>query len=212
MSFLFLVFLFTFSLSGHSESLSLGIPTARGTGCPRNTVGAALSPDQSQLSLLFDAYTVEVREKNALERKACAIRIPVKVSKGVRFSILRLDFRGYNSLPKNAQAALAVDYSLGPSHFRPNRSFFRGELDAEYRITDTLSWNELHWTPCGRDVELHVDSSVIVRTNNRGEQALSTLDTADLSSAMKYQISLRKCEREGEPVFPKLPWQTAMFF
>lgn len=181
------------------ESLSLGIPTARGTGCPSGTIGAALSPDNSQLSVLFDEYTVEAREKNAIEKKDCDIKIPVRVPAGMRFSVLRMDFRGYNHLPKNANAALVVDYSLGSNHSRPARAQFKGELDAEYTITDKLLAHELHWTPCGKDVVLHIDTSIKVKTNKDGEQALSTLDSVDVSSnSVLYQISLQKCKGDDK--------------
>lgn len=192
--FFAVICLVLYSKNSFAESLSLGLPTAHGSGCVSNSIAATVSPDQSQLSILFDSYSVEVSGKYAFSKKACNIYIPVRVPRGMKLAITQMDFRGYNFLPKGAAAKLSVDYSLGHHPSRPTHKIFRGELDADYIVTDTMRTKDLRWARCGKDTVLRINSSLKIRTNRQGEQAYSTIDSLDTTSSVVYKLALKRCK------------------
>lgn len=83
-----------FSFAGYCQGYG-------GTGCPEGTVSATLSPDTKSLSLLFDQYQISVGDTTgkSLDHKSCNIAIPVHVPQGMRVSVLKIDYRGFNHLP-----------------------------------------------------------------------------------------------------------------
>jgi hypothetical protein len=101
-----------FSLPVFADDISLGQPGYGGTGCPAGTVSVTLSPDAKSLSLLFDEYQVSVGGETgrSFDRKSCNIAIPVHVPQGLSVSILKIDFRGFNHLPRSASSQFNVEY------------------------------------------------------------------------------------------------------
>ena len=75
------------------SGIALGEPAYGGTGCPSGSVSAALSPDNTSLSLLFDQYVVEAGQSvgRSFDRKSCNIAIPVHVPQGYSVSVMSID-------------------------------------------------------------------------------------------------------------------------
>jgi hypothetical protein len=115
---------------GGTNDIELGEAGYGGTGCPNGSASVTLSPDQKTLSILFDQYVVEAGGETGrvLDRKGCNISIPVKVPHGYAISLIKVDYRGFNFLPRSAQSTFSVEYffagSRGPLSFRN----FRGPL------------------------------------------------------------------------------------
>lgn len=175
------------------DGLRLGEPSFGGTGCPAGSVSATLSPDNTQLSLLFDAFTVEARGSTRVDRKSCNVAIPVHVPQGYSVSIMEIDYRGYLSLPRGAQATFAAEYFLAGSAGPRFQETFRGRIDDDYMINNTLEVTGVVWSPCGAQAILRTNASMRVMTNSRGEQALATVDSMDVDSGIIYHIQWRRC-------------------
>lgn len=176
-----------------ADDISLGIPSYGGNGCPQNSVGVTLSPDQKQLSILFDKYTLEAKGSKTMDRKSCNLAIPVHVPQGLSVSILQVDFRGYNGLPRGASSQLTAEYFFADQMGPRTIENFYGELDDEYYVSKKLVAGAIIWSACGKDVNLRVNSSMRVRTNAYGEQAISTVDSVDVSSGIVYLLQWRRC-------------------
>ena len=78
----------TVSAGAFAQGLQLGYPSTGGNGCPQGTVSATLSPDNSQLSILFDQFLAEAGPGvgKTIDRKSCNIAIPVTVPNGYAVS------------------------------------------------------------------------------------------------------------------------------
>lgn len=178
-----------------SDDISLGQPGYGGSGCPAGTASATLSPDSKSLSIIFDDYVVEAggETNKRVARKNCSIAIPVHVPQGFSVSIIDVDYRGYNMLPRGAKARFSAEYFFagmrGPKVVRD----FKGEMDDEYLIRNKLGLNASVWSPCGADVNLRVNSSMMVRTNRKKQETMATVDSADFSSAMVYHLKWKEC-------------------
>ncbi|MEQ1875764.1 MAG: DUF4360 domain-containing protein [Bdellovibrionia bacterium] len=177
-----------------ADDIQLGEPAYGGTGCPAGSASVSLSPDQKTLSLLFDQYVVEAggTTGKTLDRKTCNIAIPVRVPHGYSISLIKVDYRGFNFLPRGANARFTAEYffagSRGPI---TSRSFF-GPTQSDYLFTNNLIAEAIVWSACGANTNLRVNSNMTV-LSPRQEQALSTVDSADVEAGIIYQIQWRRC-------------------
>jgi len=191
-----------YSFSSFADDIEIGIPGTGGTGCPHGSVSASLSPDRKTISLIFDQYVVQAGRDygKRVDRKNCQIALPVHVPQGMSVSVFEMDYRGFNSLPQGAWSQFNVEYYMafpgspvsGP---RYNRRF-QGPLDDEYLITNELTANAIVWSPCGADLNLRTNTSMMVTTNTAMEQAMSTVDSIDAKASIIYQLQWRQCGRQ----------------
>jgi hypothetical protein len=183
-----------FSLPVFADDISLGQPGYGGTGCPAGTVSVTLSPDAKSLSLLFDEYQVSVGGETgrSFDRKSCNIAIPVHVPQGLSVSILKIDFRGFNHLPRSASSQFNVEYffagTKGPSFQRK----FRGPLDEDYLINNEITAEAIVWSGCGADVNLRTNSSMRL-SSLYNQEAMASIDSEDVNAAIVYQLQWKKC-------------------
>lgn len=178
-----------------ADDISLGTPGYGGSGCPANSVAATLSPDGKALSLLFDEYVVEAGGETgkSFDRKTCNVAIPVHVPQGRSVSVLAIDYRGFNQLPRGARSQFSVEYFFAGSRGPSFAKTFTGPKEADYLITNKLVADALVWSPCGQDVNLRTNSSIRVSTT-RNQEAMATVDTQDVKAAIIYQLQWRKCK------------------
>jgi len=176
------------------DGITLGEPGYGGTGCPAGSVSATLSPDATSLSLLFDKYQVAVGGSTgkSFDRKSCNIAIPVRVPQGFSVSVLKIDYRGFNQLPQGTSSQFNVEYffagTRGPSFQRK----FSGPLQEDYLINNQLTVQAIVWSACGADVNLRTNSSMRVQTV-ANKEAMSSIDTQDVSAGIIYQLQWRAC-------------------
>lgn len=158
----------------------------------RYPASVTLAPDQKSLSILFDQYVVEAGNGRTMDRKSCNIAIPVRVPQGYSISVFQIDYRGFNSLPAGARSQFNVEYPcrlarcssveviLWPCFepLRTHRQPHRRSLGLDLR---------------GADTNLRVNTSMLVQSNRRQEQAMATVDSADVTAGLVYHIAWRTC-------------------
>lgn len=182
------------STMAHADDISLGQPGYGGTGCPDGSVSATLSPDQKSLSLLFDTYQAEAGGDTgkSFDRKSCNVAIPVHVPQGLSVSVLAIDYRGYNNVPKGASTDFNVEYFFAGSQGPSFKKTFKGPIDDDYLIQNQLTAQSIVWSACGADVNLRTNTSIRVTTKNN-VQALATVDSEDVKAAIVYGLQWKKC-------------------
>lgn len=178
-----------------SDGLLLGEPAYGGTGCPAGTAAVTVSPDQSAISILFDNYVAEAGRSigKRLDRKSCNITIPVKVPSGYTVSIFQVDYRGFASVPSGARARFDAEYFWAGSRGPKISRMFMGPYDDLYTLTDRLLATTLVWTPCGADVNLRINSSMLVQAGRSNHDVLATVDSADVSNGLIYHLRWQRC-------------------
>lgn len=177
-----------------ADDISLGEPGYGGTGCPAGTVSVTLSPDAKSLSLLFDQYQVAVGGETgkSFDRKSCNVAIPVHVPQGMSVSVLKIDFRGFNQLPRSATSQFNVEYFFAGTRGPSFKKVFRGPLAEDYLINNKLAVETIVWSGCGADVNLRTNSSLRVQTSGNRE-AMSSIDSEDVNAGIIYQLQWRQC-------------------
>ncbi len=192
-----IVFLSLMSLNVFAFDLNdiqLGFPGYGGSGCPAGSASVTLSPDKKILSVIFDEFMVEAGSNGKrLDRKSCNIAVPVHVPQGYSVSLVDVDFRGYVAVPRGGQARLSSEYFFAGQQGPRFTKTFRGGSDIDYLFTNNLMLTGNIWSRCGVDVNLRINSSMLVRSNGRLDDALATVDSADVRAGIVYQMQWRRC-------------------
>ncbi|MCM2278096.1 MAG: DUF4360 domain-containing protein [Oligoflexia bacterium] len=195
--------LLTVSLAqAHAEEaprVQLGEPAVRGNGCLPGTARAALSPDGGALSVIFDRYIAESGGTAAARdnRKHCSLAIPMTVPAGYSVAVMRVDYRGFNSLPEGGASMFRAKFGIRTRRaFRASRDLaqqFAGPLDSDFLISHSAEGQI--WSECGGPIEMHLNTFLDVKTNFRKDQALITVDSADITAerGMTYILEWRRC-------------------
>lgn len=172
-----------FSDSAPAE-VSFGDPVYGGSGCLEGNMSSTVSPDGSALSIIFDDYAVAAGGETyrRLTRKNCEMVIPVTLPRGLRVAVVGVDYRGFNSIPCGGQSTFEAEYFLGGGSTEPFKKVFYGPSDDEFLIENTIEADDLDWTECGGAENLRISSSMVIRTNNRLDEAEAVVDSADISN------------------------------
>lgn len=178
-----------------ADGLKLGTPSYGGSGCPAGTVATILSPNQDTLSLLFDSYVAEAggNTGKSFDRKACALAIPVQVPQGYSVAVFKVDYRGANTIPAGAYGRFSAEYFWAGVRGPKIQRYFTGPQNQEFTLTDELLARTIVWAPCGQSVTLRVNSAASVQTNQQYDPVISSLDSADVSTAVIYHLQWRRC-------------------
>jgi hypothetical protein len=181
--------------TAQAEQLRLGDPAYGGTGCPAGSASVTVSPDQQSLSVLFDNYLTEAGYTNGrqVDRKSCNFVIPVHVPQGYSIAVYQVDYRGFNALPSGARSRFSAESFFAGSRGPVMRRNFTGPVNNDFTLTDGILASNLVWAPCGSSVTLRVNSSMMTTTNSAFDQAISGIDSLDLSSGLIYHIQWRRC-------------------
>lgn len=193
-SVLALIFIIS-GLQAQAQSIRLGQPSYGGTGCPVGSASVTVSPDQSAITVLFDQFAAEAGHAigKRFDRKSCNLTIPVAVPNGFSVAIFQVDYRGYNMIPWGGMNRFDAEYFWAGSRGPRLSRIFRGPLNDSFTVTDELMAQTLVWTPCGQSVNLRVNASMTANSNNRLEQTLGMVDSADITSGLIYHVQYRRC-------------------
>lgn len=183
-----------FSYFTLANDLRLGDPQYGGSGCPNGSMRAVVSPEGQSLSIILDKFVAEAGGKSnkSSEKKLCNIILPVHIPKGYSVAFFQVDYRGFNSLPNESYSNFEVQYSFSGTKGQTYQKRFDGQLEEPYFISNSIS--EPIWSPCGKSVVLKADPTIEVHTNAKKEQALSTIDTVDLTGGLIFNIQWKRCQ------------------
>ncbi|HPI39486.1 MAG TPA: DUF4360 domain-containing protein [Pseudobdellovibrionaceae bacterium] len=183
------------NISKAEEGLKLGSPSYGGSGCPAGSAQANLSPDQNELSILFDSYLVEAGggNKKTVDRKACTLSIPVHVPQGYSVSIFQVDYRGFASIPSRGRVDFTAEYFFAGGRGPQLKKSLMGPQVDTFTFTDELLAEGYVWSRCGDSVNLRINTSLMAMTNRNKEQTLASVDSADVSNSLIYHLQWKRC-------------------
>lgn len=178
-----------------NAQIRLGQPSYGGSGCPAGSASATLSPDQSTLSILFDQFISEAGGPSGrrVDQKSCNIAVPVNLPQGYSVSLIAIDYRGYASIPRGGRGRFAAEYFFAGERGPRFTKEFSGGYDSDYLFENDMIAEALVWSACGASVNLRVNASLVVQSNTRNEQALATVDSADIDAGIIYHVRWRRC-------------------
>lgn len=201
-----LIFLFLTVLAGWAqaetpplEGLRVDSVGYRGTGCPQGTVSSVVSPDNSALSFLFSAFSLDLRP-GVQGQRHCNMRFQVTLPVGYQLRVMQVDVRGFAALSPGASAKMSnqvLQHIAGNIRtLGETESDFRGPLKDLFTIT--TSSGDGVWSGCaGRTLTYNIISRFEVR-NRSNDNALMSVDSADIAIGPRttFYLAWSKCSRE----------------
>ena len=175
--------------SARAEGPHLGMISAGGTGCPAGSYSAQISPDGRSLSLIFDEYVARADNGRHIDRKSCGIAIPISVPEGYSVAIATVGLEGWASLSSHARAVVSLETFFSGSRGPHVTKTLRGPFDRSFEINDELVSSAVVWSPCGQDVILRAQSSLVVYGDGESD-AIAGIDS--LSPAL-FHLRWRRC-------------------
>ena len=116
------------------------------------------------------------RQANRSIARPAIVAIPVHVPQGRSVSVLAIDYRGFNQLPRGARSQFNVEYFFAGTRGPSFAQTFTGPKEKDYLISNKLVADSLIWSACGEDVNLRTNSSIRVNTS-KNQEAMATVDT-----------------------------------
>ncbi|MEJ7804449.1 MAG: DUF4360 domain-containing protein [Telluria sp.] len=165
-------------------------------GCPEGSYTVIVSPDKTTLSILFDKFHIDASPATAAApvSKVCHISHPLNLPDNMSLGVYKVDYRGFAKLAAQEEAALDVQYALGPHANEQGRVFkrkVRGAHEGDYFFTENIGAGQLKRVGCGADAKLNIRMALALRG---GGDAMASLDSSDgKSAAMVYHLNLKKC-------------------
>ncbi len=100
----------------------------------------------------------------------------------------------------NASATFDLEYffagtSAGPAYHKS----FVGATDGNFTLSNTVIASANVWSACGDSVNLRTNTNIAVQTNQFNEQAIMTIDSADISAGVVFQLQWRQCNPYPQP-------------
>lgn len=174
-----------------------------GSGCPAGTASAAVSPNGTSVSILFDQMGVELGATPQLIRGSalCMIRLGFRFSGQYRIAIVGSDVRGFVGLPAGAQGTLSVNhysiFTMDPKVLgrMSLKKSFQGPITDNVQLSSRFP-NDPLWSYCGTQqsgagasvplitIALQVDSE----NQNIEENSIALIDSLDIGSPIEYQL------------------------
>ncbi|HUP56641.1 MAG TPA: DUF4360 domain-containing protein, partial [Bdellovibrionota bacterium] len=94
-----------------------------------------------------------------------------------------------------------VEYFFADSHGPGFGKSFYGPVADDFIFTNNVVAESVVWSACGAEALLRTETSMYVATNFAREQAMATVDSADVSASVIYQLQWRRCGA-GQPPLP----------
>jgi len=153
-----------------------------GTGCPQGSVGSFISADRLTFTLIFDSFVASIGPGVPItsSRINCQLNIDLEYPSGFQYSVLGTDFRGYAGLDSGVTGIQSAMYYFSGSVAQASTSTtFKGPLDTDYLVSDTVPFNSTIWSPCGVALPLNVNSQIRLTSTNSKASGLLTQDSID---------------------------------
>ncbi len=189
--------------SFNAREIGLDGVTYGGEGCPQGTVTAMLSPDATELTVLFDAFDTRVGADLSNAVKNCEVRLNIRKPRLWSYKIESVDFRGFVHLDAGVRAEQRVSFQNGPSHAGFNKSFgyqrFQGPISQNYTLTTVKPLNGpdlLSCLPAKKNVELKIRSTIELKGGGGAQGGMMTVDSVDGRVVHKYRLSWISCLKE----------------
>lgn len=178
MKSLIIASLILFSATLHAQTI--GGLTYGGTGCPKGSLRYSFAPNEHELVLNYSKFLVRsgTGSSKALDRKACAIAVPIRVPSGYQMALATQSV-GRASVRQNGRATLNMETFYAGSSGRKNSKVYGA---GQHAVSIEDSANTLAWSPCGQTTNLRMNLSAVTQR-----------DASLTLRQMSFQLFFRRC-------------------
>jgi hypothetical protein len=166
------------------EPIPFGDIRYGGPGCPDATATIVTNDARTSATLNLSSYSVGDGNRS-LDRKACALAIPVSVPQNVQIAIRAVTIIGNVELPPGIEATLGVEAFVSGDIGETTDLTLTGPRSGSWQRTIVVAWDNLVWTGCGQDTNMRLNTSL--RTKGNAGASVS-VDAITL-----YRFAMRAC-------------------
>jgi len=182
-------------LRGH---ITVDVVTVNGSGCPAGTAKVWVSPDNTTFTVTYTDYYAWVGpDAPATDwRKNCQLNLRVQIPQGFTYAIARADYQGYAHLDHGVRGLQRANYYFqGTAPTAHVNHYFNGPFDDDWRVTDITDVAALVFAPCGRSLNLNVNTELRVKANipNPNNVSFMTMDKTRGSVNTVYHFAWERC-------------------
>lgn len=170
-----------------------------GPGCPAGSISAALSPDSTAVSILFDSLQLDQPANSVLEKKFCMITLGIRFAGQYRVAIVGSDVRGFVGVPAQARGGIRVQHwsIFGSTKHHERMKFVRefvGPAQENVQMQNRFHDMPL-WSYCGTQMNnttqfMTISIEVSGQNANPAENSVTAVDSFDFTtSPLSYQLA-----------------------
>ena len=148
-----------------SGKVTVDLVSVNGSGCPAGTARATMAPDNTGFHIYYSDFVARDGSGAAptAYRKNCQIAVQVHVPQGYTYAVASAEYRGTTNLAAGSTALLRSNYYFqGNSGNNVVDTTFAGPRVGGWRVVDSTEVNELVYSPCGKDINLNVNTELRV--------------------------------------------------
>ena len=145
-----------------------------GSGCPGGSADIITNPDRRSALLSLSGYAVGDNGRS-IDRKTCALAIPVDVPSGVAVAIRGVAVIGSVDLPAGVEATLSLEAFVAGDQGETTELTLTGVRDGNWFRVISIPWDNLVWTGCGEDSNLRVNTSLRTKGNESAKISIDNL-------------------------------------
>lgn len=180
--------LLTFAELGHAHTTgqTIGQVNYGGTGCPAETIEAVVDEAENTISLqLLDmqAFVGDATAKT-LDRKACAISVPIKVPQDMMIGSIQALYLGAAVVSELGTIQLNSEHFLAGGRGKVNKIILGTTEAASFGISQKATIA----SACGADVSFRANFSMLAKTDTGSDEL-----TAGILDQVQYKVNFIAC-------------------
>ncbi len=185
---------FILSLSAYAQ-FRIGEVHYGGNGCPNGSASVVLTDDRRTISILFDQFKAEAGNTTGkrVDRANCNLRIPMQVDPGYAVALIKVDYRGFSSIPVGGSATFDADYIFAGARGSKHNKKVNGPVSDEFLVSNQIQAQA--WSACGKSIMFGINATATATTNSSMEQAMMIVDSADIDTnpGIVYSFTSKRC-------------------
>ncbi len=172
-----------------------------GAGCPQGTVQVVMSPDATAMTVLYDAFHLNVKDANSVAIMDCEVRVKFEKPAATNFGIESADFRGFVSLEPGLVALQKVhvrsgstrEERLASAEFAEQR--WIGPVNEEFILTThrPSGVEMVGCHPTREKTRVVIRSRIRINSRRSGGSGQLTVDSVDGRVAQKFNLKWQSC-------------------
>ena len=161
------------------DRVTVEVITINGSGCPAGTVDVAIAPNNTALTLIYDALAAEIGPdaRPSAFRRNCQLTLPLHVPSGWTYAIASVRARGDLFLASGVSATVKRAFAFqGEVMPVPWSTTIAGPSEDDWELHDAVDATQLRWAPCGEQRLLNVNSELRLARGSSGSGTQSYVD------------------------------------
>jgi hypothetical protein len=224
---------FSFGIGGGGQGQVVAGPNgvystivrANGSGCPKGSWTAGISPDGQTFTVTFSQYETKLSPGQAADIRDCALDVSLIGTSPLTFAVGALYYQGYVALDRpGMQATQSAQYTLGPAGLvagiggliggnaggiigaiagavgggTHSQNVMSGPTDRSFTYADTVNIGK--WSDCAPVTNLHIDTQLLLQ-NDASRDGSGYLNDATVDGQLSFgwKLNWKNCTPPPPP-------------